>query len=586
MSETPHTTPGQLDPTIIDQQRLAGLEQVPQGAQVVSPEASLYPIENIGNASTLPDGTKLNVIAELAIPNGGTVIDDEVVPQHRFMAVVSAQNQDKTAYALIGLQPDEQGNMRGIKTEQPVWLHGVGATAVIGRAASDDKIAASRLWNQDTYADDVSRRHLVFQVTEQGLQIENAGSNPTFGKTGEAPTRDEALDQTQPRNIELAKHAASDTAKKQEALRDDRLIDARETVANAHEQSTVASESNQTQQVETSEEDEWNLPKQAEAMQELQDSWGLAEEATPAEAIQKLDATNESLDKLMSLLSEDGNLKPALARMRQDIQNTFDTHMVHLNRNRLNDTLNDLDAVRTEMMLLNDYHVFMPHYAKQSYDQSVYELTNIGNVMSHLMPSEGFVDSDVAYDTMNLLHGNSFQTIEETTLRLKREIEEKRIDLMGYTAATAEKGAEYDEKFADDRIKELAQSLRREGVSEEDLTKAATAMERYLDDAIDSAPANGLKFSQRVLDNTEKLRSDGDKGGKKAPSRRVTAEIAVDILRGAFNIDKSNRTDDIVIDKNGQVETGHHRTAALMTLYGKNWLKVAEAQGFKIKQES
>lgn len=576
---------GNIDPTMVDQARIAQLEQLPAGPQVLRPDAaSIYPTEDIGYASRQPDGTELKVIAELAIPNSGIVENNVVKMQHRFMAVVHARNGEQQAYSLVGLQPDEQGNMRAINNRSLVWFSQPGDSAFIGRSDQPGKIEAARLWGDKEYTQDVSAKHLKFELTDQGLKVENSGRNGTWGKIGEVPRRSEIDETTRPRK-QLAEAQAEQAAAKQqlEADRDKRVVDARVSVEKAHEMSTNDIH-------EPTSED--TPVHQADAMQELQDSWQLPTGVTPERALQQIQNTAEQLRHLSSFLAEDGDMTQLLHSLRYDFKHTLDSRYPTYGQAEVQTAIDFLGSLRNSLQELGSDRVLLPIRARHNLNDAYNTVNLIGSFLQNTTPHNGQFDEQGVYDAHNLLERDDLKDIRSQVAMVRALVEEKQSQLTGYRTPeeqNAEKPTAALDKLVHAGMKELAVELQKTELSDQEVADATVRMERYLEDILRNATTSidaELKFPLRILQNSNKTRSGGENLGQDGRSRRIASEIAVDMLRGTFDIQKSNIEDDIQVMANGEVETGHHRAAALMLLYGKDWIKVARQLGFDIKVDT
>jgi hypothetical protein len=323
------------------------------------------------------------------------------------------------------------------------------------------------------------------------------------------------------------------------------------------------------------------------AMQDLREQWGLPAEATIDDALRQLDTTFEGLQKLQLLTGGESELEPSLTDLKRRLYDSIQYNSVNFNTQHVHHALELLQRLQMEMQQVRSSRL-LPARGHDQFETPAYMLNMTINTLDNVMPREGFMDTDAVYSAWRLLEGGNIDDIRRITAGLQNEIEQKRIDLMGYAAATESQDQTQAEQFADDRIQELARSLRKEGVSDDDVQKAVIAMERYLDDAITNATNDtsiGFIFPERVVRNGENdkaKREGGAKEGQSDSPRQVAAEYAVDMVRGAFDASKG----EIVIGSDGKtVDFGQKRAAALMTLYGKNWVQAGQAAGHKIVTE-
>lgn len=320
---------------------------------------------------------------------------------------------------------------------------------------------------------------------------------------------------------------------------------------------------------------------QKAAMDELYDGWKLPEEATPEDAVRKLDSTLESLQLLAVRTGHESPAAVALADMKNRLQMTLNDSMPHFNPEHVQMAFDAIVQIRSELMQMVHGDVLLPMRTKSQLDGELSNISHFANVLEQITPRGGMVNLQDVEMAWHLSMRDPVENMRQEILRAQKQVEEKRIDLMGYSAATAEKETAKVE-FADDRINEMAKTLRAEGVSDKEVESARIAMERIIDDTIAVANAKGEQFPQQVQDDTKKNVNSPEStlNGQNINSRKYVANLAVDLLRGKFDFDSAS--DPIVLAKDGSVEVSHHRAAALMTMYGKNWVKKAEELGLKV----
>lgn len=160
-------------------------------SHTISPDASIYSPGTIGLPDGFDDGSKLNVVAELAMPSKPG--SDGNFDDFQSIVVVSKQWPDgKVAYAVGGLIPDEQGGMKSAPDANPVFLSHVDQiSASIGRGGDKAEnpagiVPSNRLWGETgRYGDTVSNVHVRLNLNpDNTLTIETPGRNGTWGTVG------------------------------------------------------------------------------------------------------------------------------------------------------------------------------------------------------------------------------------------------------------------------------------------------------------------------------------------------------------------------------------------------------------------
>jgi hypothetical protein len=251
--------------------------------------------------------------------------------------------------------------------------------------------------------------------------------------------------------------------------------------------------------------------------------------------------------------------------------------MPHFDHMQVQENMNQLRSLQLGLQTLEAGDALLSTHSRQQIAETVRQLATVNSYLEATMPQPGFMDSDVVYSSLNMLtHADPVEAVRQVTQVIQSQAEEKRIALLGYEAATHEQNKPVAEQFANDYIAELAGKLRAKGVRDEEVSAAVAGVRRYIDDAI----AQGTTYPDRIVRNREAPRKGGDQQGQKGESRQIVAEMAVDLLRGGFDV--ANTPQDIVINHEGAAVEGQHRAAALMTLYGKDWLQKAKTVGFRV----
>jgi hypothetical protein len=225
----------------------------------------------------------------------------------------------------------------------------------------------------------------------------------------------------------------------------------------------------------------------------------------------------------------------------------------------------------------------MPATERNKFDELARQLQYVRAAFERVIPygtGGNIMDTDAVEEAANCMRSDPAGHLAETSAALQRLVDEKRIALMGYGAAMEDQVDGDQEQFRDDRIRELAVKLREGGAGEEDVAHAVALMEIYLNQAIEDK-ASPVHFPSRIVANDSTPRRSGAQVGENGLSRTIVAEMAVDMLRGGFDVEQANKNP-IELDFTGNVILGQHRAAALMTLYGKNWIEEAQKVGHVI----
>lgn len=173
-----------VDPQQAEKNRLNTLDTLRTGASyTINPAMSLYPTEEIGQPSVVADGDKLRVAAEFAVPR--EVGSDGRISRFDFFAVISSEN--KGAYAIAGLEPDENGTMRMTTFDPSNWLYPGGPTQlIIGRDIANGVHNPNKIWGSGKgYGPATSRKHIEFTLNPDGsLTAATLGANGSWGEFG------------------------------------------------------------------------------------------------------------------------------------------------------------------------------------------------------------------------------------------------------------------------------------------------------------------------------------------------------------------------------------------------------------------
>jgi hypothetical protein len=321
---------------------------------------------------------------------------------------------------------------------------------------------------------------------------------------------------------------------------------------------------------------------QARAMQELRDTWGLPEGVTAEQASQRLAATAEELGRIVARSSHDSDLAQRVQSVRQGLLQSINENAMRVNVEQLQTMSHELQNLQANILTVtSDPNQLLPVSGRQRLEEAIGAMPALLGATDAVAPpwQPGFIDMGAAEQTYSILTQHS--PIEQGLIvagSLLTEVERMQAALSSGTEA--ESSAEV-EQFVDERIAELADKLRKEGVSDDEIETATVQMERYVNDAI-ADKSSGLTYPSRVVANDQTMRKGGARIGQKGDSRRITAEMAVAMLQGDFDV--ANTPDQITVAADGTVVDGQHRAAALMTLYGKNWIIAGQKAGHKIKK--
>lgn len=202
---------------------LAGLPRCGAGDRIViGPDASLYPMEDLGRQTKSPDGTTFQVVLEGAIPTN--LGEDGQVNDANNFAVISAKrpSDGSVAYAIIGLEPREDGGMRIIPGAEGHWLKPTSPLAKIGRLSTDEYIDPAKIWGEGGHhGPATSRSHVGFSFDTEGmLTVDVLGGNGMWAKTGQQLLRDAEAQQGHA-SLELHEAISPDPAHRFEAVEND-----------------------------------------------------------------------------------------------------------------------------------------------------------------------------------------------------------------------------------------------------------------------------------------------------------------------------------------------------------------------------
>jgi hypothetical protein len=317
--------------------------------------------------------------------------------------------------------------------------------------------------------------------------------------------------------------------------------------------------------------------------QELREQWGLPEVAARQDAVRRLDDTRERLQTIISLAGHTSDLAVSMSDLQRRFGQSLDDHLVHFDSQSVDVASEQLDQLLANLRGLQDGGTMMPATERNKFDELARQLQYVRAAFERVIPygtGGNIMDTDAVEEAANCMRSDPAGHLAETSAALQRLVDEKRIALMGYGAAMEDQVDGDQEQFRDDRIRELAVKLREGGAGEEDVAHAVALMEIYLNQAIEDK-ASPVHFPSRIVANDSTPRRSGAQVGENGPSRTIAAEMAVDMLRGGFDVEQANKNP-IELDFTGKVILGQHRAAALMTLYGKNWIEEAQKVGHVI----
>lgn len=313
------------------------------------------------------------------------------------------------------------------------------------------------------------------------------------------------------------------------------------------------------------------------AMRELFEKWGLPEATTPMEAAQRLNTTLESVNPLKDFLH--GTTVEPVDVLKRKLLTGMSNGGVYFNQSDLGEAHRILGLIKTQAGQLLEVDGVLP---PESRSELNYLLEGVGHTQSVVENMGKSMDIGAVQTGYQEFTQDYLGRLTHAVNVLHKQIEEKQVALPKVGSGMDSKERAKVEEFASEGVKELAAKLRKEGLTPEDIEEAVNSMERYLNDALANEDVKAM-YPDLVVANGRKQRKGGEKKGQEDASRRVVAEMAVDMLRGKFDLEMAPYP--IVLNKYGRVEESQHRAAALMTLYGKNWVKVAEAAGHKIERK-
>ncbi|MGB4759218.1 MAG: hypothetical protein WBP26_04105 [Candidatus Saccharimonadales bacterium] len=320
------------------------------------------------------------------------------------------------------------------------------------------------------------------------------------------------------------------------------------------------------------------------ALGELKESWGLPEDATAEQAAAKLEETAQHIDRVLSALAHNGQLANDLGDLRDMLRETLKSGRPQFGTSFVSGIMAVIKRFEQDSVqpIAERRAVLLPNQTRYALNNAGYQITKLVGALDQLLPQQGMVDVEVAQQVYGALQQDSMTAFAQGLMRAKQTVEEKYRELVGHGIVSGQE-QEAAEQFADQFIADYAAKIREGNLTQEQLDGYAISLERALDNAIENNKNNqsGLPFGQRVIDNNSKKREGGAKMGQISSSRTVTAELMVDMLRGAYDFDRGNSSP-ITVDAAGKIEIGQHRAAALMTLYGKRWREEATKAGHRI----
>lgn len=313
------------------------------------------------------------------------------------------------------------------------------------------------------------------------------------------------------------------------------------------------------------------------AMQELRDTWGLSPDATPEQALLLLKSTAEKLRDFIAYTGYNGDLAHSVDELQAALAPSLQGQKPEIQDNQLEDVSQKLSTAARHLheATANKHEIVLPPQARNQLDDPAGLMDQIvGRVDSmRYARSVGDFIGD-AENATRILAVKPVEQVFGTAVYWHGEVERLQGEIGGM--AVIERNTEETEQFANERIAEIVERLRAEGVSE----ASAKALERYIDNAIDDHAVD-FDYPDRVRRNKAKTRDAASAYTSNDPgSRLIAAEMAADIATRRFDMNKI--ADPITLGVGDVVVEGQHRAAALMTLYGKDWINQGRKLGFKI----
>lgn len=613
---------GQIDPSRIDPNEVLRLDGSVQQLQLGGPgnveSAVDIPPDMLGSLGTvdLGEGRSGDVMARLDM--GATtnlaIVDtrpgepfvDGLPPDDRYALVrVSGTSQDIKPI----IQPDGSRYM--------AFLGEPDTTHFFGREPEKASLDIKELAAVHDRA--VSRKHIGFAINEDGglrlMDVSKYGTKVTIKTAGEAkqalpevvqPDRQEAEEigevaveevvNVEPVVAEVQQAGkASESAA--EGLELPTPVDTPAIVGNKEEvEPDPASDGkpgSDKQREEQAPQDKELLKQQA--MRELREEWGMPEDFTEQQAVERLMAEHNELELMMKQLKQ---FRQTGHNAAKAIYDTLQGRGIVYLGNRTKD---DVDRFLFETsMRIDGYQAqdtanllpgklrgkIMQHQNDLRQLRSAWQQATDGFRRGRPSLEQGSANMAAGYLSRSVpeleralvnVDKQIKQQIEHITGRPfgAKEVEEIREDVIYRNPEWAKRAEKLKDVSTDDpKLEQFVQDI-----------EAAIQIETGM---VDDPNSPRKWFGYRILTNGDKGRQDSIASNRQTAttsSQRAVAEIAADIMRGSFNYDRA-KYDPIELSQDGkEILLGQHRAAALAMIFGPDrWIEEGLKRGMRIER--
>lgn len=335
-----------------------------------------------------------------------------------------------------------------------------------------------------------------------------------------------------------------------------------------------------------------------QAMRELREEWGMPEDFTEQQAVERLMAEH---DELKGMIRQLRNFAQAGQDAAIAIYRTLDGRgIVYLGNNgkdRVDQFLLGKASKQIDGFPALESSTLLPKRVRETIAQHQLDLKKLRNTWQQA--TYGFrngrpsLEGDSARTAAGYLSG-SVPELQRTLTNADRQIQKQIEHITGRPFGAKEVEAIKEEIiYRTPEYAQLAKELEK-GVTPERLEEITQQFEAAINTEVgmvDDPNSPRQYFGERIISNTHtkeraQVQLTGRLNAPYASPRRYVAELMTDMLRGKF--DTKRALDSILLDnkQTGGVRLGMHRAAALAMLYGKDWPQIAAKMGHKIETEN
>ena len=307
--------------------------------------------------------------------------------------------------------------------------------------------------------------------------------------------------------------------------------------------------------------------------------WGVNVESgvTRSEVADKLVKQANALERLFSVLDGDEHVVKLLNGIADSLRSR-QNHIPKLSAQQVSSELARALSDLGPETLLGEPN---SRSGMSSHREGLRRAVNI--IDTDLFPREGFIDPDRAADVSHILLAAKNDSAVFRTMIIGAQ--QKAAELVGYgrsveIADAAKSSNAENERYAMQAAWEWKKELMQSGLSPERQGAVFEEVTSNIRRAVEDAYVQGAIDVPRLA--IEKMLKQPADGGEEIPSDVYVARIVAHILKGSFDVSKSN-VNPIVENLKGEVELGKHRATALRILYGTNWRQAAKGMGIKIE---